>query len=162
MTDTSPSTARPRGLRRSVRLFRAFLVEQTQPERFYSELATDSLELLREHADLSGLTVLDVGAGPREFAGAFRDAGARYIPVDHDRAVPSLVGAGVVGDAADLPVAEKTQNVTVMVLPKKLDEHVARLHLDALGVELTELTKGQAEYLGVDVAGPYKPEHYRY
>ncbi|WP_018155357.1 adenosylhomocysteinase [Demetria terragena] len=50
----------------------------------------------------------------------------------------------------------------VYVLPKHLDEKVARLHLAALGVELTELTKEQAEYLGVDVAGPYKPEHYRY
>ena len=50
----------------------------------------------------------------------------------------------------------------VHVLPKHLDEEVARLHLDALGVELTELTKEQAEYIGVDVAGPYKPEHYRY
>jgi adenosylhomocysteinase len=50
----------------------------------------------------------------------------------------------------------------VYTLPKHLDEKVARLHLDALGVKLTELTKGQAEYLGVDVAGPYKPEHYRY
>lgn len=50
----------------------------------------------------------------------------------------------------------------VYTLPKHLDEKVARLHLDALGVELTELTKVQAEYLGVDVAGPYKPEHYRY
>ncbi|HKY58382.1 MAG TPA: adenosylhomocysteinase [Aeromicrobium sp.] len=50
----------------------------------------------------------------------------------------------------------------VHVLPKHLDEEVARLHLDALGVELTELTKAQAEYIGVDVAGPYKPEHYRY
>ncbi|WP_291887249.1 adenosylhomocysteinase [Cellulomonas sp.] len=47
-------------------------------------------------------------------------------------------------------------------LPKVLDEKVARLHLDALGVRLTELTKAQAEYLGVDVDGPYKPEHYRY
>ena len=50
----------------------------------------------------------------------------------------------------------------VHVLPKQLDEEVARLHLEALGAELTELTKEQAEYLGVDVAGPYKPEHYRY
>ncbi|NHN54559.1 adenosylhomocysteinase [Calidifontibacter sp. DB0510] len=50
----------------------------------------------------------------------------------------------------------------VYTLPKHLDEKVARLHLDALGVKLTELTKAQAEYLGVDVAGPYKPEHYRY
>jgi adenosylhomocysteinase len=50
----------------------------------------------------------------------------------------------------------------VYVLPKHLDEKVARLHLDALGAKLTELTKEQAEYIGVDVAGPYKPEHYRY
>jgi adenosylhomocysteinase len=50
----------------------------------------------------------------------------------------------------------------VYVLPKHLDEKVARLHLDALGVRLTTLSKKQAEYLGVDVAGPYKPEHYRY
>jgi adenosylhomocysteinase len=50
----------------------------------------------------------------------------------------------------------------VYTLPKHLDEKVARLHLDALGVRLTELTKDQAEYLGVDVAGPYKPELYRY
>lgn len=47
-------------------------------------------------------------------------------------------------------------------LPKTLDEKVARLHLAALGVRLTELDKDQAEYIGVDVAGPYKPEHYRY
>lgn len=47
-------------------------------------------------------------------------------------------------------------------LPKYLDEQVARLHLGALGVQLTELTKEQAAYLGVEVAGPYKPDHYRY
>ncbi|MGZ8719528.1 MAG: adenosylhomocysteinase, partial [Aeromicrobium sp.] len=50
----------------------------------------------------------------------------------------------------------------VHVLPKHLDEEVARLHLGALGVELTELTKEQADYLGLDVAGPYKSDHYRY
>jgi adenosylhomocysteinase len=50
----------------------------------------------------------------------------------------------------------------VHVLPKHLDEEVARLHLDALGVELTELTKEQAAYLGVDIAGPFKSDHYRY
>jgi adenosylhomocysteinase len=50
----------------------------------------------------------------------------------------------------------------VYVLPKHLDEKVARLHLDALGVRLTTLTKKQAEYLGVDVNGPFKPDHYRY
>ncbi|HEY3470548.1 MAG TPA: adenosylhomocysteinase [Amycolatopsis sp.] len=47
-------------------------------------------------------------------------------------------------------------------LPKHLDEKVARLHLDALGVKLTKLTKEQADYIGVDVAGPYKLDHYRY
>ncbi len=52
--------------------------------------------------------------------------------------------------------------VGVYVLPKHLDEEVARLHLDALGVNLTELTGDQAAYLGVDVAGPYKSDHYRY
>ncbi|MCM3656559.1 adenosylhomocysteinase [Agromyces mediolanus] len=50
----------------------------------------------------------------------------------------------------------------VYVLPKHLDEKVARLHLDALGVELTELTPEQAAYIGVPVEGPYKVEHYRY
>jgi len=50
----------------------------------------------------------------------------------------------------------------VYVLPKHLDEKVARLHLDALGVRLTTLRKEQAEYIGVDVEGPYKSDHYRY
>ncbi len=50
----------------------------------------------------------------------------------------------------------------VYILPKKLDEEVARLHLDKIGVKLTTLTKEQADYLGVAVEGPYKPEHYRY
>lgn len=50
----------------------------------------------------------------------------------------------------------------VYTLPKHLDEQVARLHLDALGVKLTELTESQADYLGIPVQGPYKSEHYRY
>jgi adenosylhomocysteinase len=50
----------------------------------------------------------------------------------------------------------------VYVLPKHLDEKVARLHLDKLGVKLTTLTREQAEYIDVPVEGPYKPEHYRY
>jgi adenosylhomocysteinase len=47
-------------------------------------------------------------------------------------------------------------------LPKKLDEKVASLHLNKLGVELTQLTTAQAQYLQLPVEGPYKPEHYRY
>ncbi len=50
----------------------------------------------------------------------------------------------------------------VYVLPKHLDENVARLHLDALGVRLTKLTPEQAAYLGIPVEGPYKADHYRY
>jgi adenosylhomocysteinase len=50
----------------------------------------------------------------------------------------------------------------VYTLPKKLDEKVARLHLEKLGVRLTQLSKDQADYIGVPVEGPYKPEHYRY
>ncbi len=50
----------------------------------------------------------------------------------------------------------------VYILPKHLDEEVARLHLEKIGVKLTTLTQAQADYLGVDVAGPYKPDHYRY
>ena len=50
----------------------------------------------------------------------------------------------------------------VYTLPKHLDEEVARLHLEKLGVRLTELTEDQADYLGIPVKGPYKPDTYRY
>jgi adenosylhomocysteinase len=52
--------------------------------------------------------------------------------------------------------------VGVYVLSKKLDEEVARLHLEKIGVKLTKLTKEQADYLGVPADGPFKSEHYRY
>jgi adenosylhomocysteinase len=58
--------------------------------------------------------------------------------------------------------AEKYAKTSVTMLPKKLDEEVARLHLEQIGVKLTKLTQAQADYLGVPVDGPYKPEHYRY
>ena len=65
---------------------------------------------------------------------------------------------------AQIELFTKTEEypLGVYVLPKHLDEKVARLHLDALGVKLTVLTKEQAEYIGVPVDGPYKPDHYRY
>ncbi len=62
----------------------------------------------------------------------------------------------------ELFTKEEEYPLGVHVLPKHLDEEVARLHLQALGAVLTELTKDQAEYLGVDVAGPYKSDRYRY
>ena len=65
---------------------------------------------------------------------------------------------------AQIELFQKTEDypLGVYVLPKHLDEKVARLHLDALNVKLTKLRKEQAEYIGVDVEGPYKPEMYRY
>jgi adenosylhomocysteinase len=62
----------------------------------------------------------------------------------------------------DLWANKDTYKPGVYVLPKKLDEEVARLHLDKIGVKLTRLTAEQAEYIGVPVDGPYKPDHYRY
>jgi adenosylhomocysteinase len=56
----------------------------------------------------------------------------------------------------------KTAKPSVVLLPKHLDEEVARLHLGKLGAKLTKLTKGQADYIGVKVEGPYKPDNYRY
>jgi adenosylhomocysteinase len=64
--------------------------------------------------------------------------------------------------ALDLWKNKDIYKPAVYVLPKKLDEEVARLHLEKIGVKLTKLTKDQAEYLGLPVEGPYKPEHYRY
>ncbi len=62
----------------------------------------------------------------------------------------------------DLWANKEFYEPTVYRLPKKLDEEVARLHLEKIGVKLTKLTKKQADYLGVPPEGPYKPEHYRY
>jgi adenosylhomocysteinase len=63
---------------------------------------------------------------------------------------------------AQMALWRKKHELGVYMLPKDLDEEVARLHLEKLGVKLTKLTKEQAAYIGVKVEGPYKPEHYRY
>ena len=63
---------------------------------------------------------------------------------------------------AQIDLWKNRYNIGVYRLPKYLDEEVARLHLDQLGVKLTKLTKEQAEYIGVEQKGPFKPEHYRY
>src|SRR3546814_15229182 len=62
----------------------------------------------------------------------------------------------------DLWANKDSYGKQVYLLPKKLDEEVARLHLEKIGVKLTTLSKEQADYLGVPVEGPYKPDHYRY
>jgi adenosylhomocysteinase len=63
---------------------------------------------------------------------------------------------------AQIDLWTKNYEIGVYRLPKYLDEEVARLHLEQLGVKLTKLTKEQADYIGVPREGPYKPEHYRY
>ncbi len=63
---------------------------------------------------------------------------------------------------AQIELWNNNYELGVYRLPKKLDEEVAALHLEQLGVKLTKLSKGQADYIGVPVEGPYKPEHYRY
>jgi len=63
---------------------------------------------------------------------------------------------------AQIELWQNDFKVDVYRLPKRLDEEVARLHLEQLGVKLTQLTDEQARYLGIDKEGPFKPEHYRY
>ena len=107
-----PSAARagPAGLRRSADLLRAFRVEQTDPARFYGLLARDSVRMVGEHGSLAGRTVLDVGAGPVQFAEAFAAAGARYVALDADpaelRTRPAVAGRG-----ERLPVADRSVDV---------------------------------------------------
>ena len=63
---------------------------------------------------------------------------------------------------AQIDLWQNSREIGVYFLSKELDEEVARLHLEKLGVKLTEMTDMQAEYIGIDKNGPYKSEHYRY
>lgn len=114
-------------MRRSCRLLRAFRVEQTDPDRFYGELADDSVVQVGHFTDLDGAWVLDVGGGPGYFARAFRSAGARYTPLDAD--LGELSGRGhpepgaVLGSGMDLPFADASFDVTYS---SNVLEHVPR------------------------------------
>jgi SAM-dependent methyltransferase len=113
-------------LARSVRLFRAFLAEQTDPDRFYRELAADSVRQLGRYVAPAGRTVLDVGGGPGYFAEAFRRAGATYLGVDPDVGELSARGrpaAGMVrASGTALPVASASVDVCYS---SNVLEHVA-------------------------------------
>lgn len=125
-----------RNLARSVRLFRAFLVEQTDPAHFYGTLARDSADLIAEHRDLSEARVIDVGAGPAEFAAEFRSRGSRYLPVDRDPSAESLRQGGMCADAVHLPVADDSVDVA---FSSNLIEHVD--DPDAVANELLRITR---------------------
>lgn len=102
-------------LARSVRLLDDFRYEQTDPRRFYTALAADSVGQLGQYADLGGATVLDVGGGPGYFRDAFSAAGATYFALDAD--VGELSGQGtiaagtVIGDGMRLPFADDSVDV---------------------------------------------------
>lgn len=102
-------------LGRSVRLFCEFGHEQSDPARFYTALADDSVAQLGEYVDLRGATLLDVGGGPGYFRDAFAAAGARYVALDAD--VGELSGRGgiaprtVIGSGMDLPFGDGTLDV---------------------------------------------------
>lgn len=99
--------ARPT-LSRAVRLFRAFLVEQSDPDHFYRTLAEDSVQQVRRFTGLDGVLMLDVGGGPGYFRDAFGAAGARYVSVDSDLGELAARGApvpgSVLGSGLALPV----------------------------------------------------------
>jgi SAM-dependent methyltransferase len=109
------------GLRRSVELMLAFRVEQTDPHRFYRLLAEDSLNTIRQVAEPRASLVLDIGAGPAEFAACFREAGAHYVPLDRDEQAPSLRSGGMVGSAQQLPLRDDCVDI---VFSSNLLEHV--------------------------------------
>ena len=114
------------GLRRSVELFQAFRVEQSDPARFYGLLARDSVALVARHQRLPGARVLDVGAGRGYFGDAFRAAGAWYASVDSDlaelknRALPGR--DAILGLGQQLPVRGATVDVA---FSSNLLEHVS-------------------------------------
>jgi SAM-dependent methyltransferase len=114
---------RYRTLGRSIRLFRSFLVEQTDPDRFYGDLAEDTVRLVSDHEPLGGRTVLDVGSGQPAFPRAFAAAGARYAGLDLDRtALHTVAGsAAVQARAEQLPVADDSVDIAVS---SNLMEHV--------------------------------------
>ncbi|MEP6761834.1 MAG: class I SAM-dependent methyltransferase [Sporichthyaceae bacterium] len=116
-----------RGLSRSVALLRAFAVEQTAPEIFYGALAADSVRLVEDYTNLSGRKVLDVGAGPVQFAHAFAERGAFYIGVDADeRAVGVSDMAGttaIVAQGERLPLRPASVDVA---FSSNVLEHVRR------------------------------------
>ncbi len=122
MTTGTPA---PTGLRRSADLLRAFRLEQSEPAVFYGAVARDAIDLLRPHGPLAGRLVLDVGAGPVQFAEAFAAAGARYVAVDADPAalrVPRPAGTGALaGRGERLPVRDASVDVC---FSSNLVEHV--------------------------------------
>lgn len=121
----SAPTKRYRTVARSVSLFRSFLVEQTDPERFYTDVANDTITLITRHEPLEGRTVLDVGAGQEQFGRRFVDRGARYVAVDLERESlsPGPGNGAVVGRGENLPFPDAFADI---VMSNNVMEHVTQ------------------------------------
>jgi SAM-dependent methyltransferase len=119
---------RTAGLVRSVRLFRSFLTEQTDPEGFYGLIADDAVALVGEHVDIAGTTVADFGGGPGFYSAAFRAAGATTVLIDADLDEIQLHGrrtpGSVVGLAEKAPLADGAVDIA---FSSNLLEHVRDL-----------------------------------
>ncbi|MDT0215262.1 class I SAM-dependent methyltransferase [Rothia sp. ARF10] len=116
---------RYRTVARSSALFRSFLVEQSDPERFYTDVADDTIALITRHESLKSRTVLDVGAGQEQFGRRFAEHGARYVAVDLERQSlsPGAGVGGVVGRGEHLPFASASVDI---VMSNNVMEHVTR------------------------------------
>jgi SAM-dependent methyltransferase len=114
-------------MRRAWGLFRAFRAEQSDPDRFYSLLASDSVRQLSAWADLDGRLVLDVGGGPGYFGAAFQAAGATYVSVDADLGELSAAGrpgpGTILGSGLALPIRD---DVVDVCYSSNVLEHVPR------------------------------------
>jgi SAM-dependent methyltransferase len=125
--DAGRSSSWAPSLRRSVALLAAFRLEQSDPEHFYTRLATDSVGQVAQYATLEGSLVLDVGGGPGYFRDAFAAAGARYLAIDAD--VGELAARGepepgqVLGSGLDLPISS---DVVDICYSSNVVEHVAQ------------------------------------
>ena len=124
------------------------------------------IEIKVEHQDNSLKQFLNVGLEMRWNSGVvqnytMKDDGVSGDKVEGDNIYTALISAdSSLGE--NIALVKDKPDLGVYMLPKELDEEVARLHLSHLGVTLTELSDEQADYIGVSKSGPFKPEHYRY
>ncbi|MFT6564601.1 MAG: SAM-dependent methyltransferase [Actinomycetes bacterium] len=128
-------------VRRSRRLFEAFRVEQTDPDTFYTALATDTAAQLEQFHELPGAAVLDVGGGPGYFVDALTAAGAYYVPLDADAGELRLHGrqpyeTTVMGDGRRLPFRTGSFDITYS---SNVAEHVSSPWL--MAEEMVRVTK---------------------
>jgi adenosylhomocysteinase len=153
------------------------VISASQMERMKHQAIVGNIGHFDNEIDMAGLAKLDgverVEVKPQVHEWRFKDghtiivlSEGRLLNLGNATGHPSFVMSNSFTNQtiAQIELYTKTSDYDkkVYVLPKHLDEKVARLHLDALGVRLTELTPEQASYIDVPVEGPYKPDHYRY